>query len=138
MEMSTDGKLRAWWDPGWYNLDQPLKVGRRDTFAFFSRHLPVRSGYDLVFANAVGGDWNYLSATVQAIEHERFGRLDAVDTLHFGEYTFRFHDGRWVTIEAEQDPGHVNSASPEFPQDICDPAWAHDSGWALAVTLDVK
>ncbi|MEU5725067.1 hypothetical protein ABZ783_25055 [Micromonospora sp. NPDC047738] len=145
--------LLAWWDPGWYNLDQSLRVGRRDTFAFFwpgdmavddprigfDRHphrlLLTKPGYDLVFANSVGRAWDYRSATVESIEHARFGPLDAVDTTSFGQYTFRLHDGRSVTIEAEETPGAVNAASPDFPVDVCDPAWAGNSGWALVVVL---
>lgn len=127
--------LRAWWDPGWYNLDQPLKVGRRDTFAFFRSQHVTKPGYDVVIANTMGSDWDYRSATVEAIEHARFGPLDEVDTTQFGQYTFRFHDGRWVTIEAEEGPGCVNAASPDFPADVCDRAWADNSGWALTVVL---
>jgi hypothetical protein len=141
--------LKAWWDPGWYNLDQPLKVGQRDTYAFFlgegmavegfdphpERLYRTKPGYDLVFANTVGSAWDYRSAIVESIEHDAFGPLDAVETLDFGQYTFRFHDGRWVTIEAEQGPGSVNAASSGFPSDACDPAWANTSGWALTVVL---
>jgi hypothetical protein len=127
--------LHGWWDPGWYNLDQPLKAGRRDTFAFLRAGRGARPGYDLVFANTVGGDWDDYTATVVSIEHAGFGALDEVDTVRFGEYTFRFRDGRWVSIEAEQGPGHVNAASPGFPVGSCDPAWADTSGWALTVTL---
>jgi hypothetical protein len=127
--------LRAWWDPGWYNLDQSLKVGQHDTFAFCWPSTIAKPGYDLVFANSTGIDWDYRSATVESVEHARFGSLDEVDTTRFGQYTFRFHDGRWVTIEAEQDLGLVNHASPDFPVEACDRAWADTSGWALAVVL---
>ncbi|GAB3644975.1 hypothetical protein GCM10028833_03200 [Glycomyces tarimensis] len=127
--------LRAWWDPGWYALDQPLKVGRHDTFAFYRRGLPARPGYDRVFANNVGSAWDYRSATVVSIEHARFGPLDEVDTAQFGQYTFRFSDGRWVTVEAEERLGDVEAASADFPVDVCERAWAEHSGWALAVAL---
>jgi len=145
--------LRAWWDPSWYNLDQSLKVGRRDTFAFFwnadltlddlrvefdphpERLFLTKPGYDLVFANETGMAWDYRSATVESIEHARFGPLDEVDTRSFGQYRFRLGDGRWVTIEAEESPGEVNAASPGFPVDVCGPAWASNSGWALVVVL---
>jgi hypothetical protein len=145
--------LRAWWDPGWYNLDQSLKVGRRDTFAFYwgarvsaddprigfdphpERLFLTLPGYDLVFANSVGRAWDYRSAIVESIEHARFGPIDEVDTVSFGQYTFRFHDGRWVTIETEQGLGSVNGASEDFPANACDPAWPRNSGWALVVVL---
>lgn len=131
--MST--QLSAVWKPGWYNLDHSLAVGRRDAFAF---PLPGPGAeHELVFVNTVGtySEWTYWVATVVAIEHARFGPVDEVDTRPFGQYTFRFTDGRWVTIEAEEGPGHVNAASPDFPVDDCDKEWAHTGGWALQVTL---
>jgi hypothetical protein len=76
--VSAQRSVRAWWDPGWHNLDQLLKVGRHDTFAFYRSHFPATPGYDLVFANTVGSDWDHRSATVESIEHARFGYLDEV------------------------------------------------------------
>jgi hypothetical protein len=86
--------VRGWWDPGWYNPDQSLKVGQ-----------PVSD---------------------RGVE---------VDARPFGQYTFTFGDGRWVTIEAEEDPGHVNDASRGFPVGDCDPAWAGRADWALTVVF---
>ncbi|GAA3738258.1 hypothetical protein GCM10022225_21520 [Plantactinospora mayteni] len=129
--MRTDMTSLALWDPGWYDLDQPLKVGRQDRFAF--HHGIVSPGYDLVFANGLGTNWDYRSATVETIEHPEFGLLDEVDTTTgFGEYTFRLQDGRWVTVEAEESPGAVNAASPDFPVDA---SRAGSSDWALVVVL---
>ena len=130
----TPAVLSAWWDPGWYNLDQPLKAGQRGLFAFF-RTAQAKPGYDLSFANTLGTDWDYRTATVVSIEHARFGPVDEVDTKPFGEYTFRFADGRWVTVEAEEAPGAVNAASPGFPTADCTRDWAETSGWALSATL---
>jgi hypothetical protein len=129
--------VRALWDPGWYNLDQSLITGGRDTFVFLPDASEQHPGYDLVFANTVGVDvdWAYREATVSAIEHARWGAVQEVDASRFGEYTFRFVGGRWVTIEAEEGPGSVNAASPDFPVGECDREWATTSGWALAVTL---
>ncbi|MBM2618412.1 hypothetical protein JIG36_22895 [Actinoplanes sp. LDG1-06] len=128
--------VRARWSPGWYNLDQSLKVGDRGTFAFL-RDLPP-PGYDVMLANSVGTPthhWNYWLATVESVHHSHFGALTEVDTRPFGQYTFTLTDGRWVTIEAEEGPGHVNAASPGFPRADCDPAWADTDGWALDVIL---
>lgn len=128
--------VRGWWDPYWYNLDQALRVGRRDKFAF-ARAAPP-SDYDVLLANGVGGpghDWDYWWATVESIEHDRFGAVVEVDTRSFGEYAFVFGDGRWVRIEAEECLGLVNAAGPDFPVDDCGPGWAGSSGWALAVVF---
>jgi hypothetical protein len=37
--------------------------------------------------------------------HHHFGAVAEVDTSAFGQYTFTLADGRWVTIEAEEDLG---------------------------------
>ena len=131
---TTSAMRSARWDPGWYNLDQSLKAGHRGLFAFF-RPEGAKPGHDLTFANAVGTDWDYRTATVVSIEHARFGPVEEVDTTSFGQYTFRFTDGCWVTVEAEEAPGAINAASPGFPADACDRAGAETSGWALSVTL---
>jgi hypothetical protein len=125
--------VRARWDPGWYTRDQSLEVGRRARFAFYPPE--PGGGGELVFGNTVGREWDMWEATVEAIEHARLGALHEVDASGFGEYTFRFADGRWVTIEAEQDLGRVNGASPDFPVDRVDRGWADAGGWALDVTL---
>lgn len=128
--------VRGWWDPGWYNLDQSVKVGQRDTFAFLRAAPPP--GYDVVLANDVGTPgytWDHWSATVESMEHHHFGVVVEVDARPFGQYTFTFGDGRWVTIEAEEGPGHVNDASRDFPVGDCDPAWAGNAGWALTVVF---
>lgn len=128
--------IRARWAPGWYNLDASLKVGRQSTFAF-SRLAP--RGFDAGFLNGMlrPDSFYYASAVVEAIEHGRFGALTEVDTRPFGQYTFTRADGGWVTIEAEENLGHVNASSPGFPVTDCDPAWADDDndGWALTVVL---
>jgi hypothetical protein len=128
--------VRAWWDPGWYNLDQSLEVGQRATFVFLRAEPPP--DHDVVLANDVGipgYDRYSWSATIESIDHHRFGSVVEVDTRLFGQYTFTFGDDRWVTIEAEERPGSVNDASRDFPVDDCDPAWASNSGWALTVVV---
>jgi hypothetical protein len=124
--------IRALWEPGWYNLDSSLKVGRRDVFGFHRPCLETRPSYDRLFANDLGRDWDYRSATVVSIRHAEFGALDEVDAKPFGQYRFTLADGRWVVIEAEQGPGAVNDAHPDFPVDRCGGA----AGWSLDVVLD--
>lgn len=124
--------VRALWNPGWYNLDTWLKVGREAVHPFSTE---VPQGLDVAFHNGLGHAFYYGSATVEAIEHAHFGAVAEVDTRPFGQYTFTFGDGRWVTIEAEESLGNVNRASPGFPVGECDPGWAENDGWALVVTL---
>lgn len=123
----------ASWKTGWYNLDQSMTVGRRDAFAFSLPGPGAGPEHDLTFAT--WSPWEYWVATVVSIEHARFGSVLDVDTAPFGQYTFRFADGTWVTVEAEERLANVNAASPDFPVDECDVAWAHTGGWDLHVTL---
>ncbi len=123
---------RALWEPGWYNLDHSLKVGRRDVFAFRRPYVETRPGYDRLFANDIGRDRDYRSAVVVSIVHAELGALAEVDAEPFGQYRFTLADGRWVVIEAEQGPGAVNDAHPDFPVDRC----GGSDDWALDVVLD--
>lgn len=127
--------LSASWKPEWYNLDQSMAVGRRHPFAFAPPGLEAVAEQELVFAATTQPPSTFWVATVVAIEHARFGPVDEVDTRPFGEYLFRFGDGRWVAIETEEGLGRVNSASPDFPAGECDEEWAYTGGWALHVTL---
>lgn len=138
--------MRALWEIHWYNTDSSLRVGERTVFQFCGPDVEPKPGYDLCFEDAVApeedvGD-EYRLATVAAIEHRKFGALDEVDTSRFGEYTFRFSDGRWVTIDTEQAHGVVLAASPDFTIDRSDPDWTtfmerwdHHNGWDLDVIL---
>ncbi|MBD7918775.1 hypothetical protein H9657_10880 [Cellulomonas sp. Sa3CUA2] len=123
----------ASWKPGWYNLDQTLVVGRSSAFAFSLPGPQAGPGHELAFATS--GEWKYWKATVVAVENARFGPVREVDTMRFGMYTFRFEDGRWVTIETEQWIGALLDASPGFPVDDFDEEWANTGGWDLRVTL---
>ncbi|HEX2144556.1 MAG TPA: hypothetical protein VHG10_08610, partial [Glycomyces sp.] len=73
------------------------------------------------------------------IEHARFGQLTEVDTGKFSDYTFRFQDGQWATIESEQELGRLNASSPGLLVNGHDPGNAGADGWDLTVTLaDVR
>lgn len=127
--------LTAWWAPNWYNLDASLKVGARATYGFKRAADSPEPGYDLTFSDASLENWDYRTVTVESIEHATFGSVSEIDARAFGQYTFRFTDGRWVKIEAEQGVGDVNAASDGFPVEACERVWATTSGWALVVTL---
>ncbi|WP_205328202.1 hypothetical protein [Glycomyces sp. YM15] len=142
MDVVRPERVRALWEIIWYNSDWPLKVGERDVFPFLRGDAGRKPGYDLCFGHDLMCDNDYRWATVEAVEHPKFGAIDEVDTGEFGEYTFRFRDGRWVAIDTEQSHGVVLASSPDFTIDKSDPdwdtymgSWDRHSGWDLDVTL---
>lgn len=128
-------RIRALWAVGWYNQDWSLKVGERGTFPFFGPDARLKPGYDLQFEYDLDPDDDYRRATVEAIEHPELGTLDEVDTRAFGQYTYRFRDGRWAVVEAEQGIGVVLSASPDFRIDESVPGRDRCQRWDLDVVL---
>jgi hypothetical protein len=127
-------QLRALWEITWYNTDRSLKVGERSVFRFCGPEVGLRPDYDLWFeTNDICGEDavdDFRRATVESIEHPKFGALDEVDTSKTFSYTFRFRDGRWVTIDVEQSQGVVEAASPDFAIDRSDPGWSRYQGHA--------
>lgn len=119
-------QVRVLWEINWYNLDCSLKVGERAVFSFAEPDVRHRPRYDLQFRYSIEMDPedDYHWATVESIEHPRFGTLDEVDTTLNYVYTFRFRDGRWITVDVEQGQGTVRAASPDFVIDRDDPDWS--------------
>lgn len=138
--------MRALWRIWWYNTDRSLEIGERSVFRFCGPEVALKPGYDLCFEDELvceeDAEDDFRRATVEAIEHPAFGALDEVDTRTFGEYTFRFADGRWATIDTEQAQGVVLAASPDFAIDTSGPGWGVFRGawdqyadWDLDVVL---
>jgi hypothetical protein len=142
-------RIRALWEIQWYNSDRSLKVGERSVFRFRGPDFTLRPDYDLWFeTNEIAEEDavdDFRRATVESIEHPKFGALDEVDTSQMFSYTFRFRDGRWVTFDVEQSQGVVEAASPDFAIDRSDPGWSRYDGrtktwdqyadWNLEVVL---
>lgn len=139
-------QIRALWEIWWFNADRSLRVGERTVFRFCGLEDGLRPGYDLRFEDTLvceeDAEDDYRRATVEAIGHPEFGAIEEVDTTKFGEYTFRFRDGRWVTIDTEEAQGVVLAASPDFAIDKSDPQWGTFRGewdyypdWDLDVVL---
>ncbi len=120
--------VRARWDPGWYNLDQSLAVGQRDSFCFSRLTTPEPHGL-LFHSSMLSGEEEWRDATVVSIRHPMLGDLTSVDTGTFGEYIFRLADGGSVSVEAEENPPHINRQSPDGVADEV-------RGWALEISLD--
>jgi hypothetical protein len=94
--------MRAEWRPGWYELDQPLEVGRRAQFAFF----PPAPDSTLVFYNTLWRPKEAVAArgTVTSISHPALGHLQKVETDGL-DYTFVLADGTRLVVDAEEEPG---------------------------------
>lgn len=76
---------RAAWIPGWYALDQPLKVGLTSDFWFFKdprTEVLHRGPERLVFYNALWGSHAALggSGTITRITSPELGEIREVDT----------------------------------------------------------
>ena len=105
---------RAFWIPGWYELDPLLEVGLEDEFAFW-RAVPEYLGCRdrLVFHNAL---WHpdevlFASGKIIAIRHPELGEVRKVDTRGL-DYTITMADGTELLVNAEEDPGKLYKGKP--------------------------
>lgn len=129
------GFVTALWMPGWYELDQSIAVDQIADFCFYTdpvESLIQRGGAesrlpraDLVFFNSLMNSRNsrVCSARVVSIEHPVLGSLRSIEAQGL-DYVFLKVSGEAVVVNAEEDPGAVQSAG--IPQ-IDD--------WTTTVTL---
>lgn len=113
--------------PGWYELDQPLSVGKSGRLWFYQNppmDLPCVESYDFVFFNQLSAAANcqVRTANVLSIEHALLGAMTRIDTQGL-DYVFHPVDGDSIIVNAEEDPGRAY----EGPEDITD--------WSLVVQL---
>lgn len=132
-----DGKelLTALWVPGWYELDQSIAVGQNAEFCFYTDPPESllqktaagskRDLADLVFFNSlmVASNSRICKARVISIAHPVLGSLRSIEAQGL-DYVFQKMNGETVVVNAEEDPGAVQSDG--FPQ-IDD--------WTTTVTL---
>lgn len=99
----------AIWDPGWYELDQPLKVGRRTELFFFSKipeQFRQQANGRLVFFNTISEPIVYAEGTIVSIENAELGSVSEIDTVGL-DYTFHLAGGEALVVNAEEDPGLI-------------------------------
>lgn len=127
--------VEAVWIPGWYNLDQSLFVGDRQTFAFF-REIPdyLRGNGELVFYNDLWYAENafFADALVAAVSHAVLGAIQKIET-RFGEYALTLADGTRLWVESEQAPGVVYDRFDDRGR-LVESDWIIED-WKMQVTL---
>ena len=101
---------KALWTPGWYELDQSLKVGMYQRFWFFSNPPAEETPgeVDFVFFNQMSSLANsqVRYARVLVMEHSEFGPLNRVDTDGL-DYIFYPMDGNEFVVNADEEPGAI-------------------------------
>ncbi len=101
---------KALWTPGWYELDQSLKVGMYQRFWFFSNPPAEETPgeVDFVFFNQMSSLANsqVRYARVLDMEHSEFGPLNRVDTDGL-DYIFYPMDGNEFVVNADEEPGSI-------------------------------
>ena len=129
------GFVTALWMPGWYELDQSIAVDQIAEFCFYTD--PVESliqraetesrppRVDLVFFNSLmtSRKSRVCKARVVSIEHPVLGALRSIEARGL-DYVFLKCSGEAIVVNAEEDPGAVQTAG--MPQ-IDD--------WTTTVTL---
>ena len=125
---------RAAWIPGWYALDQPVKVGLTSDFWFFKdprTEVLHRGPERLVFYNALWGSHAALggSGTITRITSPELGDILEVDTKSEPfDYAFHLADGTTIEVNAEEQPGWVWDGTEWSPPRV--------DNWHLTVELD--
>lgn len=121
-------KKLALWLPGWYEMDQPLRLKQRTKMWFYRippSDFPNVEDFDFVFFNQLSAPDNcqVREATIGSIEHHQLGPLRQIDTQGL-DYLFLTTPGETIVVNAEENPGSAKQAS----LDIKD--------WSLRVTLE--
>jgi hypothetical protein len=83
----------AIWQAAWYELDQPIKLGLKDTFWLVNK-----------------------TGTLLKIRHRTIGDASEIDTEGL-TYKITLISGQEIIVEAEETPGRVENDFPSFDND---------------------
>jgi|GEM_PF-2800134 len=108
------------WQAAWYELDQPIKLGLKDTF-----WLTDKNGV-LKFHTGFSGDKGIekIKGEVLRISHRTIGDINEIDTEGL-TYRIILESGQEIIVEAEETPGKIENDFPPFDTD----------GWKFEVTI---
>lgn len=113
------------WESGWYELDQPVKVGTTQKFMLLK-------GEDKFFNSLLNsGEHEEIEATVVSISHPVLGNFIELDTEGL-TYTFTLEDGKKIKVEAEETPGVI-----ENPEKIFEGKVVPIDDWRFTVIVDL-
>lgn len=121
-------KKLALWLPGWYEMDQPLRVTQRVNLWFYRippADIPNVEDFDFIFFNQLSAPDNcqVREATVVSIEHHQLGPMREVETQGL-DYVFFTTSGETIVVNAEENPGSTQ------------PPTLNINDWSLRVILE--
>ncbi len=121
MDIQTEDIIVIW-QAAWYELDQPIKLGLKDTF-----WLTEKAG-DLKFHSGFSGDKGIrkIEGEILKISHRTIGDIREIDTEGL-TYRIELISGQEIIVEAEETPGKIENDYPVFGND----------DWKFEVTIKV-
>ena len=108
--------IKVIWQPSWYELDQPIKIGMKDEFWLTKNHEDIwifHSGSD-------GDEVKKTNGEIVRISHKSLGEINEIDTEGLS-YKIHLISGDIIQVEAEETPGEIewnfSTYKKEFDKD---------------------
>lgn len=100
------------WQAAWYELDQPIKLGLKDTFWLTDKKgvLKFHTGF------ADDKEVEKIEGEILKINHRTIGDINEIDTEGL-TYRIRLESGQEIVVEAEETPGKIENDFPPFDTD---------------------
>lgn len=119
MDTETENII-AIWQAAWYELDQPIKLGLKDTFWLIEKMGVLK------FHTGFAGDNGIeeIEGEILKINHRTIGEVSEIDTEGL-TYRIKLISGQEIGVEAEETPGKVENDYPLFD----------DDNWKFEVTI---
>lgn len=111
--MDTQNKsIIVIWQAAWYELDQAIKLGLKDTF-----WLTDKKGF-LKFHTGFSDDKEIekVEGEILKISHRTIGEISEIDTEGL-TYKVKLKSGQEIIVEAEETPGEIENDFPPFDTD---------------------
>lgn len=119
MEDETENII-AIWQAAWYELDQPIKLGLKDTFWLTEKTGVMK--FHTGFASDKG--IKKIQGEILRIIHKTIGEVSEIDTEGL-TYRIKLISGQEIIVEAEETPGKIENDYPSFDND----------NWKFEVTI---
>jgi hypothetical protein len=110
-------EFTAVWCPYWYDLDQPIAVGKRTQLSFGVHpeeqiSAQVRRWHasppDAIFYGGLGGDglWFDVDSEIVALRNSVLGAVQRITSQGL-DYTVKLESGRELLVNSEEHPGAI-------------------------------
>lgn len=112
MQSKRTENLTAIWQAAWYELDQPIKVGLKDTFILIEKTEVLRfyTGF------AEEKEIRKIEGEILKINHRTLGEISEIHTNGL-TYRIKLISGKEIVVEAEETPGKIENDYPQFDND---------------------